>query len=213
MRRLLRLSLAEQGYTVFEANSGQEALSTITARRPDVVILDLELPDLDGIEMTRLLRQWTRAPILIVSAQDSEAAKIAALDAGADDYVTIPFGIGEMLARVRVALRRTSQIEVEPVMTVGELVVDLGWRHVTVSGREAQLTPTEYELLRTLIVHRGKVLTHGQLLEAVWGQDHKQKTHMLRVNISNLRRKLESDPAHPCHVLTVPGVGYRFRPQ
>ncbi|MCL7453000.1 MAG: response regulator [Anaerolineae bacterium] len=211
MRRYLRLSLSTQGYTVFEADSGQEALSTLTARRPDVVILDLELPDLDGIEVTRLLRQWTRVPILIISTSDIEATKIAALDAGADDYVTKPFGIGELLARMRVALRRAGPELAEPVFSVGELTVDLGRRMVRFAGRDVQLTPTEYDLLRVLVTHAGKVLTHRQLLRAVWSAEHEEKTHMLQVNISNLRSKIEPDAVQPRYIVTVPGVGYHLR--
>lgn len=211
MRRYLRLSLSVQGYTVFEADSGQEALSTVTARRPDVVILDLDLPDLDGIEVTRLLRQWTRIPILIMSTSDIETTKIAALDAGADDYVTKPFGIGELLARMRVALRWMSQEVTEPLFSIGELTVDLGRRVVKCAGRDVQLTPTEYDLLRVFVTHAGKVLTHRQLLRAVWGAEHEGKTHMLQVNISNLRSKTEPDALRPRYILTVPGVGYRLQ--
>lgn len=211
MRRYLRLSLSTQGYTVFEADSGQEALSTVTARRPDVVILDLDLPDLDGIEVTRLLRQWTQIPILIMSTSDVEATKIAALDAGADDYVMKPFGIGELLARMRVALRRAGPEMAEPVFSAGELTVDLGRRMVKFAGRDVQLTPTEYDLLRVFVTHAGKVLTHRQLLRAVWGAEQEQKTHMLQVNISNLRSKIEPDAAQPRYILTVPGVGYRLQ--
>jgi two-component system KDP operon response regulator KdpE len=211
MRRYLRLSLSTQGYTVFEAGSGQEALSTAAARRPDVVIIDLDLPDLDAIEITRLLRQWTQVPILVVSTKDVETLKIAALDAGADDYVTKPFGMGELLARMRVALRRASGLATEPVFSTRELTVDLERRMVQVAGRQVSLTPTEYDLLRELVVHAGKVLTHRQLLRAVWGAEHEGKTHMLQVNMSNLRTKIEPDPLHPRHILTVPGVGYRLQ--
>ncbi|HSJ52593.1 MAG TPA: response regulator [Anaerolineae bacterium] len=210
MRRYLRLSLAAQGYTVFEASSGQEALSTANARRPEVIILDMDLPDLSGVEITRLLRQWTQVPILVVSTRDVETLKIAALDAGADDYVTKPFAMGEFLARMRVALRRASGFTTAPVFSVDELTVDLERRVVRVSDREAHLTPIEYDLLRVLVSHAGKVLTHGQLLRTVWGAEHEQKTHLLRVNVSNLRKKIELDPALPRHVLTVPGVGYRL---
>jgi two-component system, OmpR family, KDP operon response regulator KdpE len=211
VRRYLGLSLAAQGYTIFEAASGQEALSTVRTRRPDVVLLDLDLPDLDGVEVTRLLRQWTQIPILIMSTSDIEATKIAALDAGADDYVTKPFGIGELLARMRVALRRAGPEMAEPVFSVGELTVDLGRRMVRFAGRDVQLTPTEYDLLRVFVTHAGKVLTHRQLLRAVWGADHEGKTHMLQVNISNLRSKIEPDAVQPRYILTVPGVGYHLQ--
>ena len=211
IRRYLRASLSAHGYTVFEVESGRAALEAITAERPDMVILDLGLPDVDGVEVTRLLREWTRIPIIILSVRGQEADKIAALDAGADDYLTKPFGTGELLARMRVALRRASQSQVEPVFVVDELTVDLGRRLVGVAGAEVQLTPTEYDLLRTLVSHAGKVLTHRQLLREVWGMGYEQETHMLRVNISNLRHKIEPDPARPHYILTEPGVGYRLR--
>lgn len=219
IRRYLRASLSAHGYTVFEADSGQVALSSVMAVRPDLVILDLGLPDpsagsgqaLDGIEVTRLLRAWTQLPILILSVRGQEADKIAALDAGADDYLTKPFGTGELLARMRVALRRSSQAKVEPVFAVDALVVDMERRLVTVDGSEVQLTPTEYGVLRVLVTHAGKVLTHRQLLREVWGVAYQQETHLLRVNISNLRRKIEPDPSRPHYILTEPGVGYRLR--
>ncbi|NLF10439.1 MAG: response regulator [Anaerolineaceae bacterium] len=211
IRRYLRASLSAHGYTVFEVESGRAALEAITAERPDMVILDLGLPDVDGVEVTRLLREWTRIPIIILSVRGQEADKIAALDAGADDYLTKPFGTGELLARMRVALRRASQSQAEPVFIVDELAVDLGRRLVAVAGAEVQLTPTEYDLLRTLVSHAGKVLTHRQLLREVWGMGYEQETHMLRVNISNLRHKIEPDPARPHYILTEPGVGYRLR--
>jgi two-component system KDP operon response regulator KdpE len=211
IRRFLRASLSAHGYEIFEAGDGQSALSAVTAERPDLVILDLGLPDLDGIEVTRLLREWSRTPIIILSVRGQEADKIAALDAGADDYVVKPFGVGELLARMRAALRRSSQSNAEPVFTSDDLTVDLTRRVVMTAGREVQLTPTEYELLRVLVTNAGKVLTHHQLLRQVWGLGYEQETHILRVNVSNLRRKIEPDPARPRYVLTEPGVGYRLR--
>jgi two-component system KDP operon response regulator KdpE len=211
IRRFLHVSLSAYGYAVFEADGGQAALSAVNAARPDLVILDLGLPDLDGIEVTRLLREWTRIPIIILSVRGQEADKIAALDAGADDYVTKPFGAGELLARMRVALRRAGRSSAEPVFTSDDLTVDLARRQVTVAGREVQLTPTEYDLLRVLVMNAGKVLTHRQLLREVWGMGYEQEMHMLRVNISNLRRKIEPDPTRPHYILTEPGVGYRLR--
>ena len=196
---------------LFEAINGQEALSAVVAHRPDLVILDLGLPDMDGIEVTRRLREWTQVPIIIVTVQEQEAAKVAALDTGADDYVTKPFGMGELLARMRVALRRAASPTAEPVFTTGELAVDLARRLVTVGGREVQLTPTEYDLLRALVIHAGKVLTHRQLLRQVWGAGYEGETHLLRVNMSNVRHKLEPDAARPSYILTEPGVGYRLR--
>ncbi len=211
IRRFLRTSLAAHGYTVFEAANGQEGLSGIVAHRPELVILDLGLPDLDGIEVTRLLREWTTIPIIILTVQEQEAAKIAALDAGADDYVTKPFAMGELLARIRAALRRAASPETDPIFTTGELTVDLTRRLVTVAGHDVSLTPTEYDLLKTLVVHAGKVLTHRQLLRQVWGVGYEGETHLLRVNMSNLRHKLEPDAARPNYILTEPGVGYRLR--
>ena len=211
IRRFLRVTLISQDYTVIEAASGQEALSDAATQKPDIVILDLGLPDIDGVEVTRLLRQWTQIPIIILSVRGSESDKIAALDAGADDYLTKPFGVGELLARLRAALRRTAQTTNEPVFSSGSLKVDLARRLVTVSGREVQLTPTEYELLRVLVTHAGKVLTHHHLLREVWGAEYGEEFHMLHVNISNLRRKIELNPARPRFIITEPGVGYRLR--
>jgi len=211
IRRFLRASLMAHNYVVFEADSGQGAILAVTAERPDVVILDLGLPDLDGIEVTKLLRTWTQIPIVILSVRGQEADKIAALDAGADDYVTKPFGVGELLARLRVVLRRMVGPAVEPVFHVDDLEVDLPHRLVRIAGREVQLTPTEYEILRVMVTHAGLVLTHRQLLREVWGTEYEMEAHTLRVNISNLRRKLEADPARPHYILTEPGVGYRLR--
>lgn len=211
IRRFLHASLTAHGYSVFESTCGQEALMDVIAHRPDLVLLDLGLPDLDGIEVTRRLREWTPLPIIILSVRGQEEDKIAALDAGADDYLTKPFGIGELLARLRVALRRTTAAAVEPVYRVDALSVDLARRTVSVAGHDLQLTPTEYDLLRVLVTHSGKVMTHHQLLRQVWGMGYEQETHLLRVNISNLRRKLEPDPARPQYILTEPGVGYRLR--
>jgi two-component system KDP operon response regulator KdpE len=211
IRRFLCTSLTAHDYSVFEAVNGQEALAAVLAHRPDLVILDLGLPDLDGIEVTRLLREWSAVPIIILTVQEQEAAKITALDAGADDYVTKPFGMGELLARMRVALRRAASPDAEPVFTTGELTVDLARRLVTVGEREVQLTPTEYDLLRVLVTNAGKVLTHRQLLRQVWGVGYQGEAHLLRVNMSNLRHKLEPDPACPNYIITEPGVGYRLR--
>ncbi len=209
--RFLRVALESQAYAVFEAASGQEALSDAVSRKPDIIILDLGLPDIDGVEITRLLRQWTQIPIIILSVRGSESDKIAALDAGADDYLTKPFGVGELLARLRAALRHASQPKGEPIFTSGDLKVDLTRRLVTVAGREVQLTPNEYDLLRILVAHAGKVLTHRHLLREVWGIVYEQEFHILHVNISNLRRKIEPDPARPRFIITEPGVGYRLR--
>jgi two-component system KDP operon response regulator KdpE len=212
VRRFLRASLTAHNYIVLEAASGQEALAAIVTSRPDVVILDLGLPDLEGIEVTRQLREWNQVPIIILSVHDRETDKIAALDAGADDYLTKPFGVGELMARLRAVLRRVARPAGEPVFTTGELTMDLGRRLVTRAGREIQLTPTEYDLFKLLVTHAGKVITRQQLLQQIWGGDYHDKAHLLRVNISNLRRKLEPDPTHPTYIVTEPGVGYRLRP-
>lgn len=211
IRRFLRASLAAHGYTVYEAATGEEALQAMVTARPDIVILDLGLPDLDGLEVTRRLREWNVTPVIILSVRNDEAEKILALDAGADDYLTKPFGVGELLARTRVALRHRAPELANAVFTAGELVVDMARRVVTVGGEAIQLTPTEYDLLRVLITHAGKVLTHRQLLREVWGAGYDSETHLLRVNISNLRRKIEPEPARPQYIVNEPGVGYRLR--
>ena len=211
IRRFLRASLPAHGYSVFEAVRGEEALTGVVTHHPDIVILDLGLPDMDGIEVTRQLREWSQIPIIILSVRGQEADKIAALDAGADDYLTKPFGIGELLARLRAASRRASRVPDEPQFTAGDLTVDLARRVVTRGENPVQLTPTEYQLLRVLVTHAGKVLTHRQLLREVWGPGYETDTHMLQVNISNLRRKLEPDPTRPRFITTEPGVGYRLR--
>jgi len=211
IRRFLKVALSSQGYTVVERANVFFVMDAATTEKPDAIILDLGLPDIDGVEVTRLLRQWTQIPILILSVRGSENDKIAALDAGADDYLTKPFGMGELLARLRAALRRSTSAAAEPVFASGELRVDLGRRIVTVAEREAQLTPTEYDLLRVLVTNAGKVLTHRHLLGAVWGAEFGNELHLLHVNVSNLRRKIEPDPARPRFVITEPGVGYRLR--
>jgi two-component system KDP operon response regulator KdpE len=194
-----------------EAATGEETLAVTVSGRPDVIILDLGLPDVDGVEVTRRLREWTQIPIIVVSVRDREEDKIAALDAGADDYLTKPFSAGELMARLRVALRRAALPESEPVYQEAGLFVDLSRRDVMVNGQTATLTPTEYDILRILVQNAGKVLTHRQLVHAVWGTSYEADAHLLRVNISNLRRKIEADPARPCYIVTDAGVGYRLR--
>jgi len=210
IRRFLKASLGNQ-YTIFEATTGEETLLAVATDRPDVILLDLGLPDMDGVEVTRRLREWTQVPIIVVSVREQEKDKIAALDAGADDFLTKPFGVGELIARLRAALRRSAQIESEPVFKTGGLVVDFTRREVRIDDHPVSLTPTEYDLLRTLVKHAGKVLTHRQLLHTVWGDAYEGETHMLQVNISNLRGKLEPNPARPSYIITEPGVGYRLR--
>jgi two-component system KDP operon response regulator KdpE len=211
VRRFLQRSLAAQGYIVYEASSGQEVLVAVADDRPDLVLLDLDLPDLDGVEVTHRLREWTSIPIIILSNRDEERAKIAALDAGADDYLTKPFGIGELTARIRAAMRHTIQGAAEPVFRLGELSVDLARRRVSTGGREVALTPTEYDLLRVLVQHAGQVLTYHQLLLSVWGKARGSQVHLLQATMSNLRRKIEPDPSRPAYVQCEAGVGYRLR--
>jgi two-component system KDP operon response regulator KdpE len=205
------VALRAQGYEVVEASSGQEALQVLVTRPPDLLILDLGLPDIDGVEVTRRLREWSRIPVIVLSVRDAESDKIAALDAGADDYLTKPFGTGELMARIRVALRSTATDPGQPVLQIGALRLDQSARLFTVDGREIPLTPTEYDLLRLFMQAPGKVLTHGQILRKVWGIGYEGETHILRVNISNLRRKIEADPSQPQYLLTESGVGYRLR--
>jgi two-component system KDP operon response regulator KdpE len=211
IRRYLRAALSAQGFAVYEAANGQEAINAVINDHPDVIILDLGLPDFDGIEVTRRLREWSQTPIIILSVRESEHDKIAALDAGADDYLTKPFGTGELMARMRVVMRRLSSKADEPILRVGGLSMDLTRRQVTVNENQIALTPTEYEILRLLLQNAGKVLTHHQLLRQVWGSAYESEMHILRVNVSNLRRKIEPDPSRPHYILTEPGVGYRLR--
>lgn len=207
--RLLRGALAARGYLVSEANSGLEALDRINQFRPDVVLLELALPDMPGLDVVQVLREWFTRPILVLSARSEEDDIVAALDAGADDYLVKPFGLSELTARVRAALRRCQPEIEEPVVISGELRVDLACRRVLLSGRPVALTPIEYEILRALVHAGGKVLSHKQLMAEVWGHQ-RFDLHTLRVNVSNLRKKVELDPAHPQHVLTQAGLGYRF---
>ena len=210
IRRYLRAALGSQGFTVYETATGLEAIQAVLTHRPDIIILDLGLPDIDGIEVTRRLREWSQIPIIILSVREAEQDKIAALDAGADDYLTKPFGTGELLARMRVALRKQATSPNEPIFQTGNLKVDFSRRLVTVDETEVQLTPTEYDLLKVLVTHAGKVITHRQLLRQVWGEGY-DDMHILRVNISNLRGKLEPDPSRPTFIHTEPGVGYRLK--
>jgi two-component system KDP operon response regulator KdpE len=214
MVRLLKAALTSHGYRVVEASSGEEALRQAATRAPDVVVLDLGLPDLDGLEVTRRLREWSAVPIVVVSARGQEGDKIKALDAGADDYVTKPFSVGELLARMRVALRhaaRAAQDASETTFSVGGLRIDRLRRQVFVDDVEVRLTPIEYRLLSALAQYAGRVLTHEHLLRQVWGPGYTQQHHYLRVYMAQLRHKLERDPSRPRYLLTEPGVGYRLR--
>ncbi|MBL8113318.1 MAG: response regulator [Acidobacteria bacterium] len=214
MRRFLRRTLESHGYRLVEAETARQGLAHATAHNPDVVLLDLGLPDLDGLELTRQLREWSQTPIVVISARGEEASKIAALDAGADDYLTKPFAAGELLARIRVALRhaaRSASGREEPVVTFGAVRVDLARRLVFRSDVEVHLTPNEYKLLAAFARNPGRVLTHPQLLREVWGKSAAAEPHVLRVYVNQLRQKLEDEPARPRYLRTEPGVGYRLR--
>lgn len=211
IRRMLHTALTGHGYQVMEAANGAEGLLVAADQHPDIILLDLGLPDMDGVEVTRRLREWTETPIIILSVREREQDKVLALDAGADDYLTKPFGMSELLARIRVTLRHSNKVQHEAVFKSSGLVMDFGKRLVTLNGNEVSLTPTEYDLLRLLIQHADKVLTHRQLLKQVWGESYEFQTHLLQVNMSNLRRKIEPDPNMPRFIMTESGVGYRFR--
>jgi len=212
MLRFLRPALQGNGFRIEEATTGQDGIRAASMTTPDVVLLDLGLPDIDGLEVTRRLREWTQVPILVISARGREDDKVAALDAGADDYVTKPFGIRELLARLRVALRRASRIGAGGTsrLSIGDLDLDLEKRRVAIGGKLVHLTPIEYRLLAELARNAGKVLTHSHLLRQVWGPGYSQQSHYLRVYMTQLRRKLEPEPARPRLLLTEPGVGYRL---
>jgi len=214
IRHFLRTTLSGQGFRVSEASTGEDGLAQAASRNPDIIVLDLGLPDVDGIEVTRRLREWTAIPIVILSARNQEQDKVAALDLGADDYLTKPFGVKELMARMRAALRhrgRTDTAAVEAVFTTGDLRVDLARRRVFVGEKEIHLTATEYKLLTVLVRNAGKVLTHRQLLKDVWGPLHIDEAHYVRVYMRQLRGKVEANPAHPRYLVTEIGVGYRLR--
>jgi two-component system KDP operon response regulator KdpE len=213
IRRFLRVSLSAHGYTLVECTKGKEGVLAAASQPPDAIVLDLGLPDIDGMEVIRQVREWSRVPIIVLSARGQEQQKVEALDAGADDYLTKPFGVGELLARLRVALRHAAadpSAEKDAEFRSGTLHIDFARRQVFVDGQEVHLTPTEYRLLGTLVRHAGKVVTHRQLLKEVWGPENVWETHYLRVYMNQLRHKLERDPQRPEHLLTEPGVGYRL---
>jgi two-component system KDP operon response regulator KdpE len=211
MRRFLRASLTTHDYDLIEAEAGQEGLTLAAAHTPELILLDLGLADLDGLVVTERLREWAKTPIIVISARGREEDKIRALDAGADDYLTKPFGVGELLARIRVALRHSATTEGgQSRFSVGELTVDLARRQVLLREQEVHLTPIEYKLLSVLVKHAGRVLTHRQLLKEVWGPNFGNQTQYLRVYMGQLRHKLEQNPSRPRYLLTEPGVGYRL---
>jgi two-component system, OmpR family, KDP operon response regulator KdpE len=212
IRRFLRATLEVHGYEVGLAETGRAALEQVTTWRPDVVLLDLGLPEIDGLEVCRRVREWSDVPIIVLSVRDREDDKVAALNLGADDYLTKPFGTNELLARIQVALRHAARVHTpqEPVISAGELRLELAAHRVILGDQEVHLTPTEYELLKTLAIHNGKVLTHAVLMQKIWGRDQQQDPAKLRVFINQLRRKIEDDPAQPRYIVTETGVGYRF---
>jgi two-component system KDP operon response regulator KdpE len=211
IRRFLKIILEADGYTFLEASSGQEGLVMAATNRPDLIVLDLGLPDLDGLVVLKRLREWSALPVIVLTVKDSDTDKVTLLDAGADDYLTKPFSTSEFQARIRMALRHTRPTPTEPVFLSGNLEVDLSDREVRVTGQVVKLTATEYEILRILILHAGKVVTQRQLLKEVWGPNAVEQTQYLRVYIGQLRKKLESDASRPELILTEPGVGYRLR--
>lgn len=210
IRRLLKISLEAAGYKVFEAANGQEGLSEAALRRPDVVVLDLGLPDVDGVTVLKRLREWSQVPVVVLSVRDREDEKVAALDNGADDYLTKPFGTGELLARLRVAQRHARPAADAPVFKAGRLEVDMTARLVKVNGQPVKLTATEYALLQLFVRHAGKVLTHRQILKEVWGPTYTEQTHYLRVYMTHLREKIEANPSEPELLVTESGIGYRL---
>ncbi|MGQ0601704.1 MAG: response regulator [Anaerolineales bacterium] len=210
IRRFLRVSLEGHGYRVHEAVTGHDGLTQAATLRPDVIVLDLGLPDMDGTVVLKRLREWSRVPVIVLSARTSEEHKIALLDAGADDYLTKPFSAGELMARLRAAQRHALPVLDSAAFQAGSVSVDLSRRIVKVNGELVKLTVTEYALLRLFIQHAGKVLTHTQILREVWGPEYVEETHYLRVYVANLRKKLEADPANPKLLITEPGVGYRL---
>ena len=210
IRRFLRASLKTHQHTVTEAENGRVALSLHRETNPDLIILDLGLPDIDGVEVTRRIREWSLTPIIILTVRNHESDKIEALNAGADDYLTKPFGVGELLARIQVVMRRVGNTGTKPIYKVGDLVVDNNRREVKVAGDIIELTHTEFDILFLLIQNAGKVITHRQVIQKVWGAAYEDESRLLRVNISNLRRKLEPNPNQPIYILTELGVGYRM---
>jgi two-component system, OmpR family, KDP operon response regulator KdpE len=211
IRKFLHISLLAAGHTMFEAGTGQEGIETCASHPLDLVLLDLGLPDMSGLEVLRQCREWTNIPIIILSVRHDEPDKVVALDAGADDYLTKPFSVGELMARIRAAMRHIPQAPELPMFEIGELSVDLARRRVRVSGTDIQLTRIEYSLLKALVIHAGKIVTQRQLAREAWGDETQENAHLLRVHIGNLRAKIEPEPAHPRYIITEARVGYRLR--
>jgi two-component system, OmpR family, KDP operon response regulator KdpE len=209
--RALKVILRGAGYSTEQAESKEEALNAVSVHPPDAMVLDLVLPDGSGVDVCTEVRSWTSLPIIVLSAVGDEREKVRALDAGADDYITKPFGTDELLARLRAALRRVSEDGGEPTVDLGDLVIDLAARTVARNGEGVHLTPIEFNLLRMLALHRGKLVTHRQLLHEVWGPGYEEETHYLRVHVAHIRSKIESEPSRPHHLITEPGIGYRLR--
>jgi two-component system KDP operon response regulator KdpE len=212
IRRVMRSTLSAHGYVITEAKSGEEAIESLGANRPDLVLLDMNMPGIGGIEACRAIRSGSDIPIIILTVRNAERDKVAALDAGADDYVVKPFGFEELLARIRAALRRYSPGDALPSFVAKDLTIDFQKREVIAGGKAVHLTPKEYDVLKHLVANQGKPLTHRRLLQAVWGPDYGEETESLRVVINQLRKKLESDPSRPKYILTEPWIGYRFQP-
>jgi two-component system KDP operon response regulator KdpE len=210
IRRFLRVTLTGHGYVVKDVGTGQDGIDAIAVFNPDLVILDLDLPDINGLEVVRQLREWSKVPVIILSVKELEADKISALDSGADDYVTKPFAMGELLARIRAAMRHFAGDKEQPVLQLEDLSIDFIHRRVSIGDNEIKLTPTEYEIVRNLAINAGKVITHSSLLRTVWGPSREQEVQYLRVYIGQIRRKLERDPSRLRHIITEPGVGYRL---
>lgn len=210
IRKFLKVSLRVGGYDTDEVVNGQEAIQRAVLFKPDIILLDLGLPDMDGKKVISQIREWSQVPIIVLTAREQEKEKVDALDAGADDYVTKPFGVEELMARIRVFIRRTTRVDDKPVVICGDLTIDLAQRRVLAGGKEVKLTPTEYEIMKVLAQHVGKVITHRQLFTAVWGNNYYDDNHYIRVYINQLRRKIEENPNRPKHIITESGVGYRL---
>jgi len=210
IRRFLRVTLTGHGYVVKDVGTGQEGLDAVARFSPDLIVLDLGLPDINGLDIVRQLREWSKVPVIILSVKGQETDKITVLDAGADDYVTKPFAMGELLARIRAAMRHITGTDEQPVLQFDDLAIDLVHRRITVEDDEIKLTPTEYEIVKNLAINAGKVITHRALLHTVWGPSYENESQYLRVYVAQIRRKLERDPSRPRHIMTEPGVGYRL---